>query len=294
MPGQCLRSRHALDAGRGKIARSVLTRSFEAAREAAKAAFHVRLIGTFEPDLMCAPADANADAWLATAQPDFDHFPVRDADRTIGLLVRGDWPGRLVRDAMLPLSEELIVSSDMAIAELIPRMKALPCRLILRGDRIDGVVTQSDLLKLPVRIVVFGLLTHLEMVMADLVSTHWPGDEWMTALSPGRRAKLLEKEGVLRQRGLNPPRIELTEFADKRDLCKRLLAAGRKRFDREMDGLRNLRDQLAHAATFLDDADDSTGIGSFVDHWDAARYWVQELMVLIQKESRPAGPSGSD
>ena len=51
-----------------------------------------------------------------------------------------------------------------------------------------------------------------------------------------------------------------------------------------MDGLRNLRDQLAHAATFVDDADSSTGIGSFVDQWDAARYWVQELMMLIQKE----------
>ena len=131
--------------------------------------------------------------------------------------------------------------------------KLLPYRLILRGDRIDGLVTQSDLLKLPVRIVVFGLLTHLETVMADLVSTHWPGDDWMTALSPGRRAKLLEKETALRRRGLNPPRIELTEFADKRDLCKRLLATGRKRFEREMDGLRNLRDQLAHAATFVDD-----------------------------------------
>ena len=280
---------------------AVLTRSFEAAREATKAAFHVRLIGTFEPDLVCAPVDAIADAWLDTAPPDFDQFPVRDADRTLGLLVRGDCPGRLVRDAMLPLSEELIVSADMAIAELIPRMRTLPYRLILRGDRIDGLVTHSDLLKLPVRIVVFGLLTHLEMVMADLVSTHWPADEWLTALGPGRRAKLLEKETALRQRGLNPPRIELTEFADKRDLCKRLLAGGRTRFDREMDELRNLRDQLAHAATFVDDAGGSRGIGSLVDQWDAGRYWVRELMVLTQKESmktgarrstrsRPAGP----
>jgi CBS domain-containing protein len=273
---------------------SALTRSFEAAREATKAAFHVRLIGTFEPDLVCAPADAIADAWLATAQPDFDRFPVRTADRTIGLLVRGDYPSRLVRDAMLPLSEELIVSADMAIAELIPRMRTLPYRLILRGDRIDGLVTESDLLKLPVRLVVFGLLTHLEAVMADLVSTRWPGDEWMTALGPGRRAKLLEKETALRQRGLNPPRIELTEFADKRDLCKRLLATGRRRFDQEMDGLRNLRDQLAHAATFVDDADSSTGIGSFVDRWDAARHWVQELTMLIRTESAQTGRVQSD
>jgi hypothetical protein len=268
---------------------SHLTRSFEAAREATRAAFHVRLIGTFAPDLVCAPVDGNADEWLANAPADFDQFPVREGDRTIGLLVRGSHSGRLVRDAMLPLTEELIASADMAIAELIPRLKSLPYRLILRGDRIDGIVTQSDLLKLPVRIVVFGLLTHLETVMGDLVSTHWPRDEWMAVLSPGRRAKLVEKETALRRRGLNPPRIELTEFADKRDLCKRLIATGRKRFERDLDGLRDLRDQLAHAATFVDDADDATGIESFVDKWDAARYWLQELMVLIEKH--PAHPT---
>ena len=264
---------------------SHLTRSFEAAREATKSAFHVRLIGTFDPDLVCAPAEANADAWLAGAPTDFDQFPVRDGHRTIGLLVHGHYPDRLVREAMLPLSEELIASADMAIAELIPRMKTLPYRLILRGDRIDGLVTQSDLLKLPVRIVVFGLLTHLETVMGDLVSTHWPRDEWLAVLSPGRRGKLLEKEAALRQRGLNPPRIELTEFGDKRDLCRRLIATGRKRFDQELDGLRDLRDQLAHAGTFLDEANGSTGIQSFVDKWDAARHWLQELLVLIEKDT---------
>jgi hypothetical protein len=198
--------------------------------------------------------------------------------------VRGSYPGRVVRDAMLPLSEELIASADMPIAELIPRMRALPYRLILRGDHIDGLVTQSDLLKLPVRIVVFGLLTHLETVMGDLVSTHWPGDGWMDVLSPGRKARLLEKETALRQRGLNPPRIELTEFADKRDLCKRMIANGRKRFDRELDGLRDLRDQLAHAATFLDDGDGSMGIESFVDRCECARHWVVQLMALIEKD----------
>ena len=40
---------------------SHLSRSFEAAREATKAAFHIRLIGTFDPDLVCAPADASAE-----------------------------------------------------------------------------------------------------------------------------------------------------------------------------------------------------------------------------------------
>ena len=264
---------------------SHLSRTFEAAREASKAAFHIRLIGTFDPDLVCAPAGANADTWLADAPADFDQFPVREDARTIGLLVCGNYPGLLVREAMRPLSEDLIASADMPIAELIPGMKALPYRLILRGDRIDGLVTQSDLLKLPVRVVVFGLLTHLETAMADLVSTHWPGDTWTAELSPGRHAKLLEKEAALRRRGLNPPRVELTEFADKRDLCKRLMTKDRKRFERELDGLRDLRDQLAHAATFVAETDGAAGIASFVDKCEAARYWLQQVMMRIDSKS---------
>jgi len=267
---------------------SHLSRSFKAARDATQAAFHIRLIGTFDPDLVCAPADADAGAWLAAAPADFDQFPVRHEGQTIGLLLRSADAGQPVRAVMQPLSEELIASADMPIAELIPRMKTLPHRLILRGDHIDGLVTRSDLLKLPVRIVVFGLLTHLETAMGDLVSTHWPDEQWMAKLSPGRRAKLVEKEAILRRRGLNPPRIELTEFADKRDLCKKLIAADKRRFDREMDGLRDLRDQLAHAATFLDDSDRSTGMSSFVDKCEAARFWVQELMTLIEKGAAPA------
>jgi len=51
---------------------------------------------------------------------------------------------------------------------------------------------------------------------------------------------------------MNPPKIELTDFGDKRDLCKRLLAGGKNRFTEELDSLRDLRDQIAHASTFVD------------------------------------------
>ena len=115
----------------------------------------------------------------------------------------------------------------------------------------------------------------------------------MAELSPGRHAKLLEKEAVLRRRGMNPPRIELTEFGDKRDLCKRVLTSGRRRFDHEMDRLRDLRDQLAHAATFVDESEGLAGIASFVDKCEAARYWLQELMRAVENASPRTPGDGS-
>jgi hypothetical protein len=184
---------------------------------------------------------------------------------------------------MQPLREGLIVSSDMPIAVLIPELKENHYRLVLRGGRIDGLVTQSDLLKLPVRLVVFALITHLEQVMASVVSVRWPSDSWFTELSEGRQFNINKKESELRSRGMNPPKIELTEFGDKRDLCKKLLATGKNKFTEELDNLRDLRDQLAHASTFVDRSDGKTGVVAFVEKFESATRWIDELTRLAAK-----------
>lgn len=151
---------------------------------------------------------------------------------------------------------------------------------MLRGGRIVGLITQSDLLKLPVRILVFGLITHLEQVMADLISARWPDESWFEKLSKGRQENLEEKEKSLRMRGMNLVKLELMEFCDKRDLCKRLLDHGKSKFERELDSLRDLRDQLAHVATFVDGSDGKTGVAAFVDKFESAKHWIDELTKL--------------
>ena len=201
-----------------------LDTQLDTALKAMEASFNVRLIGTFEPDLVWAPAETDAEAWLAENNPDFDQFPVGQPGDALGILVRGgEQVATVVRDAMQPLRDGLVVSGDMPITDLIPQLRENHYRLILRGGRIDGLVTQSDLLKLPVRLVVFALITHLEQVMAEVVAVHWPTDSWFGQLTENRQSKIIEKEKELRRRGMNPPRIELTEFSDKRCLCKKLL-----------------------------------------------------------------------
>jgi len=257
---------------------------FQSALKAMEASFHVRVIGTFSPELVWTPADVEAASWLATNYLDFDQFPVKRGTTTVGVLLRdGDHRGKTVSEAMQPLREGLIVSADTPIADLIPQLRESHYRLILCGGRIDGLVTQSDLLKLPVRLVVFALITHLEQVMTDLVSEQWPDDSWFDKLSNGRQSKIAEKECLLRSRGMNPPKIELAEFSDKRDLCKKLLGDGKSKFDNDLDALRYLRDQIAHAATFIDRSNGKTGVAAFVDKFESAKCWINELTRLAAR-----------
>jgi hypothetical protein len=257
---------------------------FDKALKAMEASFHVRLIGTFEPDLSWAPAEADAVTWLAKNNPDFDQFPVKQGGATVGTLLRqGNHTGKAVRDAMQPLREGLIVSADMPIADLIPQLRESHYRLILRGGRIDGLVTQSDLLKLPVRLVIFGLIIHLEQVMAEVVSAQWPNDVWFVKLAKSRQCKILEKESELRSRGMNPPKIELTEFSNKRDLCRQLIDGSKSRFKKELEDLRDLRDQIAHAATFVDRSAGKTGVAAMVDKLESTKHWIAEMAKLTAK-----------
>lgn len=261
-----------------------LPTELEAALAAMEESFHVRLIGTFGGDLICAPPEANAANWLKRNGGDFDQFPVRQGEATIGILNRSDQHrGESVQDVMQPLREGLIVSAQMPIADLIPQLRESPYRLVLCGERIDGLVTQSDLLKLPVRLVSFALITHLEQVMADVIAASWPVDAWMSLLSQGRRDKIKKKCAELSGRRMNPPLLELTDFCDKRQLCRMLVEGSKSVFDKELEDLGVLRDQLAHAATFIDAAQGQAAVTRFVGQFENAKRWIRVLTELATK-----------
>lgn len=90
---------------------------------------------------------------------------------------------------MLPLSDRMLVAANMPMLDFIPLLGENPFWLVVFGSRIDGIVTRSDLLKLPVRICVFTLVTHLELVMMNRIRTLFADEVgWFALLSPNRGA----------------------------------------------------------------------------------------------------------
>ena len=193
----------------------------ETALRAIEAGFHVRLIATFDPELVWAPVNAPAAEWLVN-HPGFDQFPVKDGDAAVGLLIRGAaFDRKTVREAMQALHDRMIVSADTPLTDLIPELCDGHCRLVLRGDRINGLVTQSDLLKLPVRMLLFGLITHLEICLRAFVRSRvrWP--EWLERISHGpRRRQMCREFDTARDARLDPDPLEFTNFHDLIDVLK--------------------------------------------------------------------------
>jgi hypothetical protein len=227
--------------------------------------------------LTCEASDNASEVLERPAFALFDCIPVRDGERVIGVLERN---GRSVsgtaRSSMRPLDDTLLVAADEALKGFIPLLVESPHRLVVRGARIDGIVTSSDVHKLPVRLLAFALVTHLEMTMTDVIRRTSSEDEWLGCLGERRRGRVLQKLEDLRARNFDPPLLELTDFCDKRDILakKGLFGSEKAQAIRDFRQIEELRNSVAHAATYAQDAE---RFREFVDLLGLAEAWIRRL-----------------
>ena len=233
--------------------------------EGLESGLHVAHIATFEL-VTCEETVPPEEVFADPRYKPYDYIPVRKEGRIVAVLERPESKRRLLDDTIL-------VSARTPLTRFIEHVMESPYRLVVDEGGITGIVTWSDLQKLPVRLLVFTLITHLEMIMAELIRQHLKQDEWILLLSENRRKKLLEKQEKLKKESLDPPLLELTDFCDKRTIIKKHFKAGR-RFEKEFKDIEKLRNRIAHAASF---AGSPEGVKAFVDRYRLIEHWIHEL-----------------
>lgn len=218
---------------------------------------NVGLIVTF--DLACCNAGERVADVLARADlEEFDHVPVRRNDDIVGLLDKSrldDANGKSVGEAMDPLRGHMLISAEAGILSFVEDAGERPYRLVLRSSRVDGIVTLSDLQKLPVRPAIFMLVTHLELLMLTWLREQrrrMTEDEIVSKLSPGRREKVLGEWERLKDDNLAIDRLSATQMCDKRELLLKLSCPvpGKGAARKQLEGIERLRDSVAHAGDY--------------------------------------------
>lgn len=258
---------------------------FETTMEGFEHAFQVQHITTF--NLLTCNIDDDVHE-LRERFPSFDQMPVSDGVHIIGVVEPLSIHGAgTVRDYIQPLQESMLVAAHQPLADFLPVLADQPSyRLVLKGTRISGIVTRSDVLKLPVRLLAFALVTHLEMTMSALIQRRWTHtDAWLAALPSKRKQNVLRKQSLFQQRRQEPPLIELTEFADKRTLVARgygLAAA----FEDELKDVEELRHKIAHAGNYAEDAQQLT---MFLTRIHLAKSWLTQLQQLDYDNATSGG-----
>lgn len=242
---------------------------------------NVGLIATF--DLACCDADERvADVLARQNLAAFDHVPVTRGGDIVGLLSRTSAMERdssWVREAMDFLQGNMLISSGAGILSFIESADSIECRLVLRGSRVDGIVTLSDLQKLPVRPAIFLLITHLELLMLAWLRKRieqTSETEVLDKLAESRRETLEGEWERLQTEDLAIDRLSATQFCDKRELLVKLgfpvpsKGAARK----QLKEIENLRNSVAHAGDYALTRDNALSTVATVR---STRQWIDDL-----------------
>lgn len=254
----------------------------------------VKLIATSEPGLVtCDVHDKLIPVVTETGVQTFDYLPVKRDGHIVGLLNRakiaqtldGDEHCQLpdtVGEKCKPLDDSMLIASNAGILTFIETADSSPCRLVLTGHQVDGIVTISDLHRLPVRPVLFLLVTHLELLMARVIRDHYKDNEpWLSCLG-NRREKLENDWNKFNEENLAIDILTASQFCDKREVIVKLFDLGMSKTEarRQLGVIEKLRDAVVHGSEYAQTADAAL---ETICRVKLARTWIKKLSGLTKK-----------
>jgi len=224
---------------------------------------------------------------MFTEREDISQIPKRDGERIVGVWYR--------RDEYAPLNETMLISEATPISEFISIPGAF--RLVVRRGAIQGIVTRSDLNQLPVRLLSFGVMTHLEIQMACLITKRYPHDSWLDRLDAGRRGEI---EKRFKRDSAGPDwegrttRLGCSDLMDKFKILQAEPDIGAA-LTVDSKELNLLRRKLAHSDDYVWDLDEP--LENFCKRYQLAQSWVarfHEILANEEKTDRSRTAAGSD
>jgi hypothetical protein len=241
--------------------------------DALHAGLTVRLIATSRAALKTCRPDERVSDVVERNVEGFDFLPVIEMsaganEKIVGLLSTKASSSKLqktdkVGSIFSPLSEELVIGADSSILEFVSDADSKPCRLVVSGARIEGLVSLSDLQKLPVRAALFALITGFEITMMDAIRKWYASEaDWMGALSPTRQKKVSDQKLASKISDGWVDSLLFTQFCDKRDLIIKGYPGDRDKTSL-LDALKEiekLRDFVAHANDYASSPEQATEV----------------------------------
>jgi hypothetical protein len=76
-----------------------------------------------------------------------------------------------------PLDDSILVSADAPLWHFNHAVHEQPYRLVVEQTRITGIMTWSDLLKVPVLVLAFSLMAELELAMNRRILEQYTADK---------------------------------------------------------------------------------------------------------------------
>ena len=210
----------------------------------------------------CSPEQRLSDIVHSATEPydEYDYLPVvrsSSSTQVIGVLctrsaAKHDGNTR-VKDCYEPLAESHLLGANASILEFVLHADCHPCRFIVAGGRISGLVTLSDLQRLPVRMTLFALVTGFEMTLIEAIKRRYPEEEqWLSLLPPPLQRKIRRAIQRARAHDNFVHGLYVTNLHHKNIVVQHVpcFDYGGECLATELRDIRCLRNQIVHADNF--------------------------------------------
>jgi len=239
-------------------------------------------ITTPAAQLLCCQHDENIETVLARRDlKPFDQIPIKKQETIIGLLKRRECPEGAkgaAREHMQPLGEKTLVSADTPLVEFI-QDDSLD-RIVIDGTKIYGLVTRSDLLKLPVSLLGFALTMHAETLMLNIIRSTRISDEIWLTWAPHKVEILRHYKRLISKRS-ELDKLELTYITDKSEILRNLATLEEfasylpdKFFIDQLKDITELRNSIAHTGNTSDNDDI---LQELIDRLRITHKWIEDI-----------------
>lgn len=220
-----------------------------------------RLIDSLTVDLISEPLQSIVStekalkALSVMRERHFDILGVFDANnKVIGYLNKDELKEGRVVDFCRDFNIEEIISFKDSLEDRLLDIYKKGRLFVLGRNGIENVVTAADLQKIPVRIMLFGVVSLLEMDILEWIRAEYQHEKWKEVL---REERIKKAEELYEERRRINQEIDLADclqLCDKADvLINNDKARSILHFNSKNDAkeffreLRKLRDNLAHA-----------------------------------------------
>lgn len=184
----------------------------------------------------------------------FDTLAVEDEGEIVGYIDRHELGEGEISDYMKAFSPRELVSDSTPLIQLLHIFKKKTRVFVLENNSIKKLITHADLQKPPIRMLIFGYITLLEMRLSDIILHRFGAASWYPMISEDRlhKARQLYERRVEKNEEINL--IECLQISDKFDIIhkdKELRAffqiPSKSKGKKDANAIRKLRDKISHA-----------------------------------------------
>lgn len=203
--------------------------------------------------ICCSPVDNALEVRERMAVEDFDVLGVNENNQVSGYLEKEKLEAGHCKDYQKIFHPSQLIANSTPLIDILPIMKENNWIFVLEKNHVTSIVTRADLQKAPVRMLLFGQITLLEMNMQRIIESFYEHDAWQQYIWSERLeiARALFAKRKRRNEAISL--LDCIQFCDKiclivrsGELCKKLSILDKAEKQR-LGAIEDLRNKIAHA-----------------------------------------------